>query len=176
MATKSFSARDAAENTVFIDLTEKTAKAKVVREGYQVPATAFDKNKAQFAFDQFEVLPQKSLPRVVYQSIPEGTKVTRGTVVDLVLVPRTSVPFDIFDGVHADFKGKNVEFMTEGMLSDAKTRQIFLTYESADDIPAADKAFLQERFAGNDIALDESTEDKSFKSAYNTARGALAFR
>jgi hypothetical protein len=176
MATKSLSASDVAEKTIFIDLTEKTAKAKVVREGYQVPAAAFDKNKAQFAFDQFEALPQKSLPRVVSQSIPEGTKVTRGTVVDLVLVPRASVPFDIFDGVHADFKGKNVEFMTEGMLADAKTRQIFLTYENADDIPAAEEKLLRERFADSGITLDELVEDKSFEAAYNTARGALAFR
>ncbi|MCU0584490.1 MAG: hypothetical protein MUC46_00280 [Desulfobacterales bacterium] len=176
MATKLFTSREAEEKTVFIDLTQKAAKAKVVREGYQVPAAAFDKNKADFAFDQFEVLPPRSLPRVVSQSVPAGTKVTRGTVVDLVLVPGQSVPFDIFDGVHADFKGKTVHFMTENMLADAKTRQIFLKYEDPDDLPTADKALLQSQFTQSGISLDESVEDKSFNAAYRTARGALAFR
>jgi len=164
------------DKTVFIDLSEKTAKAKVVREGYQVPPAALDKNKAQFEFDNFEIIGPKALPRVVSQSVPAGTKVTAGTVVDLVLVPRSGVPFDIFDSVHADFKGKNVEFMTEGMLDDAKTRQIFLTFENADDVPAADKTFLQGRFAENGISFDETKADKNFKSAFNTARGALAFK
>jgi hypothetical protein len=176
MATTLSRTKEAAEKTVFIDLTEKAAKAKVVREGYQVPPAAFDKNKAQFEFDQYEILPPKSLPRVISQSVPAGTKVTRGTVVDLVLVPRSSVPFDIFDGVHTDFKGKNVEFMTEGMMADAKTRQIFLNYEDPDDIPAADKTFIQKQFVDNGITFDEAAENKNFKSAYNTARGALAFR
>src|SRR5262245_57125934 len=123
------------DKTVMIDLTEKAAKAKVIREGYQVPPAALDKNKAQFEFDNFEITPPKSLPRVVSQSVPAGTKVTSGTVVDLVLVPRSGVRFDIFDGVHADFIGKNVEFMTEGILEDVKTRQILLTYENPDDVP-----------------------------------------
>lgn len=176
MASKLFASKEADDKTVFIDLTAKTAKAKVVREGYQVPPAAFDKNKAQFEFDQYEVLPPRSMPRIVSQSVPAGTKVTRGTVVDLVLVPRSGVPFDIFDGVHSDFKGKNVEFMTEGMLADAKTRQIFLTYEDPDDIPAADKTLLQGQFTDNGITFDETLENKNFKSAYNTARGALAFK
>jgi hypothetical protein len=173
MATKLF---EVGEKTVLIDLSEKTAKAKVVREGYQVPPATFDKNKAQFEFDQYEILSPKSLPRVVSQGVPAGTKVTKGTVVDLVLVPRSGVPFDIFDRVHSDFMGKNVEFMTEGMLADAKTRQIFLTYEDPDDIPAADKTFLQTQFVNSGITFDEALENKSFKSAYNTARGALAFK
>jgi hypothetical protein len=164
------------DKTILIDLTERAAKAKVVREGYQVPPAALDTNKAQFEFDNFEVTPPKSLPRVVSQSVPAGTKVTSGTVVDLVFVPRSGVRFDIFDGVHADFKGKNVEFMTEGILEDVKTRQILLTYENPDDVPAADKTFLQGQFNQSGITFDEAREDKNFKSAYNTARGALAFK
>lgn len=164
------------DKTVLIDLTERAAKAKVVREGYQVPPAMFDKAKAEFEFDNFEVTPTRALPRVVAQSVPAGTRVTSGTVVDLILVPRFGVRFDIFEGVHADFKGKNVEFMTEGILEDAKTRQILLTYENADDIPAADKTFLQGQFNQIGITFDEARADKSFKSAYNTARGALAFK
>lgn len=164
------------ERTVFIDLTERTTKAKVVREGYQVPPATFDKNKAQFEFDNFDIVPPKELPRVVSQSVPAGTKVTRGTVVDLLLVPKSGVPFDVFDGVHADFKGKNVDFLTEGMLEDARARQIFLTYENADDIPPADKTLLQGQFNRSGITFDETREDKNFKSAFNTARAALAFR
>jgi hypothetical protein len=164
------------DKTVLIDLTEKTAKAKVVREGYQVPPAALDKNKAQFEFDNYEITPSKALPRVVAQSVPAGTRVTGGTVVDLVLVPRSGVRFDIFEGVHSDFKGKNVEFMTEGMLEDSKARQIFLSYENAGDVPAADKSFLQSQFIERGITFDENKADKNFQAAYNTARGALAFK
>jgi hypothetical protein len=164
------------EKTLFIDLSEKAAKAKVVREGYQVPAATFDKSKAAFQFDQFVEIAPKSLPRVVSQSVPAGTKVTKGTVVDLVLVPRSSVPFDIFDGVHSDLKGKSVEYLTENMLTDAKARQIVLTYENADDVPPADKTYLQTLFAQQQVTFDETQTDKNFKSGYNSARGALAFR
>jgi len=108
--------------------------------------------------------------------VPAGTKVTKGTVVDLVLVPRSSVPFDIFEGVHSDLKGKNVEFLTEKMLADAKARQILLTYENADDVPPTDKTYLQTLFDQQQVTFDESKTDKNFKSGYNSARGALAFR
>jgi len=164
------------DKTILVDLSEKTAKAKVVREGYQVPPAALDKSKAQFEFDNYEVTPARALPRVVSQSVPAGTRVGAGTVVDLVLVPKSGVRFDIFEGVHADFKGKSVEFLTEGMLEDPKARQILLTHENAGDIPAADKIFLQESFAERGITFDETKADKSFKSAYDTARGALAFK
>jgi len=164
------------DKTLFIDLTEKAAKAKVVREGYQVPAAAFDKSKAAFQFDEFVEISPKDLPRIVSQSVPAGTKVTKGTVVDLVLVPRSSVPFDIFEGVHSDLKGKNVEFLTEKMLADAKARQILLTYENADDVPPTDKTYLQTLFDQQQVTFDESKTDKNFKSGYNSARGALAFR
>ena len=84
------------DKTILVDLTEKTAKAKVVREGYQVPPAALDKSKAQFEFDNYEVTPARALPRVVSQSVPAGTRVGAGTVVDLVLVPKSGVRFDIF--------------------------------------------------------------------------------
>ena len=124
------------ERTVLIDLTEKAAKAKVVREGYQVPPAALDKNKAQFEFDNFEVTPTQDRCRAWFRRVSPRERRSPGARWSISCsCPQSGVRFDVFEGVHADFKGKNVEFLTEGILDDAKTRQIFLTYENAEDIP-----------------------------------------
>src|SRR5687767_6255678 len=83
-----------------IDLSEKTKTAKVVREGFEVPQVPLDKTKAVFAIENMVTVLPRSMPRVVSQSIQPGTKVPPGTVIDFVVVPKTDIPFNIFEGVH----------------------------------------------------------------------------
>src|SRR5687767_5968179 len=94
------------EKVVVVDLSPEPAKAKVVREGYQVPRAPLDAQKAAFLVDELiGILPEQT-PRVLAQSIPAGSKVAQGTTVDLVLAPTDVIPFDIFADVHQDLKGR----------------------------------------------------------------------
>lgn len=70
---------------VLIDLSPQPAQARVVREGFAVPAVALDTNRANFFIDNLRPIDVRQEPRVVSQSVPAGTKVLPGTAIDLVL-------------------------------------------------------------------------------------------
>jgi len=161
--------------TQLIDLSEKATKPKVVREGYQVPAPALDQRQTDFLVNQMVPVTDRQLPRVFSQSIPAGTKVMAGTVVDLVMAPRTDIPFDVFNNVHADLKGKAIP-ATDNLVDNATVRQILLTYDSADDVPAAQKQQLITAFGQNGITVNDSDPTRTFQQAYDAVRGAVAFR
>ena len=54
--------------------------------------------------------------------------------------------------------------------------QTLLKYDTPDQVPAADKQALTAQFAQNGITVNEANADTGFAAAFNTARGALAFR
>jgi len=161
---------------VYINLSPAPAQAKVVREGYQVPAVELDVSKSSFFVDNLQQISRKDEPRVVSQSVPAGTKVMPGTAVDLVLAPTSAVPFDIFQNPHKDLKGKTLNVATEGILEKAEVRQILLKYDTPDDVPAGDKNTLISQFASANVHVDEASADTGFDAAFNSLRGALAFR
>ncbi|MBX3670452.1 MAG: PASTA domain-containing protein [Rhodocyclaceae bacterium] len=158
-----------------IDLSPEPAKAKVVREGYQVPAVALDEKKSGFFLDNLKQVPPRSQPRVVSQSVPAGTKVLPGTAVDLVLAPASTIPFDIFEGVHKSLVEKNLTTL-DPVLDDATVRQTLLKYNAAADVPATDKKVISDALAGAGITISEDAADTGFDAAFKSARNALAFR
>jgi hypothetical protein len=163
-------------DTIFVDVSDKPATAKVVREGYQVPAARFDTAKAEFFIDDLIKIPPSGQPRVVSQSIKPGVSVTPGTVVDLVLAPRGIIPFEIFENIHADLRAANLSRM-DPALENATTRETLLKYEKAADVPAADRALLTTALSqGADIGIIEDDPTRNFETAFNAARSALAFR
>lgn len=161
---------------VLVEVDDKPAVAKVVRDGFQVPAVQINQQATEFFLGGLVALQPRQTPRVVSQSIKAGTKVNAGTVVDLILAPPTAIPFTIFDNVHRDLRNRNVAALTDGILQDAATRQTLLKYEKAADVPAAEKTALTAQFRGANIGVDEAAPETSFEAAFNSARGALAFR
>jgi hypothetical protein len=166
---------DTSGTAQFIDVSEKPAQAKVVREGFQVPSVPLDTQKTDFFVNQLVPLLPLQIPRVISQSVAQGTKVVAGTVVDLVLAPRDSIPFDIFTDIHADLKGKPITAM-DPVLNDAASRQILLANTNSTDLNAADKTTLTNAFQAAKIKIDETDPTRTFDLAFQTARGALAFR
>lgn len=165
-----------ASEPLVLEVSAAPAKAKVVREGYQVPPVGLNKQAADFFIDNLRPLDPKQTPRVVTQSIPAGTKVTRGTTVDLVLAPPSDIPFDIFDNVHKDLKQRSVSDLVDTMLQNTTVRQTLLKYDKPEDVPTADKALLQAEFNKVQVTIDEAQPDTGFAAAFNSARGALAFK
>jgi hypothetical protein len=157
-------------------VSPKTAKPKVVREGYQVPTPVFDQKKTDFLLDQLDIVAPRQTPRVVSQSIPAGTRVTPGTVVDLILAPADDISFDIFTTPHADLRDKPVTFLIDTVLDNPQARQILLTYDRLEDVPEADKQVLRNEFTRHDITITEDEGERGLGRAWDSARGALAFR
>ena len=159
-----------------VEVADVPVVAKVVREGFQVPPVTFNPAAASFFIDNLPPILAKQAPRVVSQSVTAGTKVTAGTVVDLILAPSNLIPFDIFDGVHADLRGRNISSLLDGILQDAPTRQTLLRYDKAQDVPQLERAALTQQFSSADIGFNEEDPALTFESAFNSARAALAFR
>jgi len=165
-----------AAQTVLIDLSPQPAQAKVVREGFQVPAVALDIAKAGFFIDNLAQIDVRQEPRVVSQSVPAGTKLLPGQAVDLVLALTRDIPIRIFQTPHRALLDQNLSMLTDGLLQDNAVRQTLLTYATPAEVPAADRAALTAQFNQQGIAIDEASADTGFAAAFNTARSALAFR
>ncbi len=161
---------------VLIDLSPQPAQAKVVREGFQVPTVAFNPAKAGFFIDNLALIDLKQEPRVVSQSVPAGTKVLPGQAVDLVMALTRDIPIDIFEQPHRDLKNLRLSVLTDGILQDNAVRQTLLKYSTAAEVPTSDKTALAAQFAQQGITIDENNADTGFAAAFNTVRGALAFR
>ncbi len=161
---------------ITVEVAPQPATAKVVREGFQVPAVALNNQAADFFLDNLPVLQPRQTPRVVSQSIKPGTRVTAGTVVDLILAPASDIPFTIFEGVHRDLLERNVGNLLDGLLAEPATRQSVLKYQKAEDMPVAEREVLTQQFRQQQIVIDEANPDTGFTAAFNSARAALAFK
>ncbi len=164
------------EKVLVVDISATPAKAKVVREGYQVPAVKPDAKRADFFLDNLPVVDVRRQPRVLSQSIPAGTKVTRGTVVDLVLAPSGIIPFGIFDGIHVELAGRPLDTLINVLDQNPQARQTVLQYERVEDVPAAEREVVRAQLAQADIGIDDADPQRSFAAAFQSARTALAFK
>ena len=172
---KNVPAGQTAGSVEFVDLSAKPAKAKIVRQGFDVPEVQLDTKKVdQFVGDLTQILP-KDLPRVVSQAVPPGTKVVAGTVVDLVLAPRTKIPLDVFTGVHVDLAAKTLDFI-DPLFQNAAAKKTLQTYDSAVAVPQAEKDALKTAFQAVGITVDGSNPNKTFQKAFDSARGGMAFQ
>ncbi len=160
-----------------VDLTPAITQPKVVREGFKVPTVALDLAKSTFFLDNLTLANPKDEPRVLLQSVPAGTRVPPGTTVDLTLAPARSIKFEIFENPHKDLATRPITDLTEGILQDADIRQTLLKYDTPDEVPAADKTKLINEFRTKaNVTVNDASADTSFEAAFNTMRGALAFR
>ena len=159
----------------FVDLSAEPARAQIVRQGFEVPQVTFDPKKLDQFIGTLPEIPIAALPRVLSQNIPPGTKVPAGTVVDLVLAPRGIIPFAVLDNVHADLAAKNLDAI-DGLYADQTARKTLLTYATADQVPAAERNHLQAALQAVGVTVDDTSVDKTFAKAFNSARGGLAFQ
>jgi len=159
----------------FVDLSPQPAKAKIVRQGFDVPQPKIDAKKAEQLIGVLGQVSAQDLPRVVVQGIPAGTKVAAGTVVDLTLAPRSKIPFNIFENVHQDVIGKNLD-QIDAVVTDAASRKTLLSYESGADVPQVEKDALTLKLAAAGIHVDPSNPQNDFSAAFDTARIALTFQ
>jgi hypothetical protein len=158
-----------------IEISPKPVTSRVVREGFEVPIVTLNKTASTFAIDNLAIVGPRFLPRVVSQSIPPGTKVTRGTVVDFVVVPKQDIPFDIFQNVHEALVGQGLT-RVDSLVENVSVRNVLLKNETAADVTAADRAVLVTEFQKQGITVDDAQPGKTFEKAFESVRMAVAFR
>lgn len=162
--------------TRFIDISDKPIRTNIVREGFQVPAAIVDEAQITSVLERLPPIGRIEASRVVVQSVPAGTRVTAGTVVNVVLAPKSSVPTGIFVGAHADLRGMVISQVTDAFV-DANLLHTILTYDTPSAAPEAERnAALQDAQSLLHITVDPADPTRDASALWGTLRNAAAYR
>lgn len=173
----SFTAASALQDkTVFVDLTDKPAQAKVVRDGYKVPSVKTNPTIIEQFLSGLETQKPTESPRVINQSITAGIRVGLGTVVDLVLAPKQDVPLGIFSDIHRAVQETSVAALLAKAEQDQLLIKQILKYDRADDIPASEQAAIREKMTTLGMPINDADSETSFDKGFNALRTVLAFK
>jgi hypothetical protein len=175
--TESASLRFSGTETVtFIDISDKPLKAPIVREGKQVPDVAFDPTRLADWIGGTVVVDRPLAPRVISQSIRPGTRVPRGTTVDLVLASRLNLPMDLLPEIHERFRDRTIDAVVTDFLQDPRVRDIVTRYDDPTTLAGEDRQFLQSFIQERNIPIVADDPRQNFDAAFRSLRGAEAFR
>ncbi|HKJ02708.1 MAG TPA: hypothetical protein VJ997_09640 [Longimicrobiales bacterium] len=170
------SARVVSSGPVYVDISDKPIRTNIVREGFQVPAATVDEAQITSVLERLPPIGRVEASRVVVQSIPAGTRVTAGTVVNVVLAPKSSVPTGIFVGAHADLRGTVISQVTEAFANTNVLRTL-LSYDNPAAAPEAERAAVQaEAESRFGIAVDPQDSTRDMSALWTTLRNAAAYR
>lgn len=157
-----------------VDVSAKTVVPTVVRAGEEVKSPQLNTDKVSDLVGRLVPITRVKVPRVVSQSIPAGTRIPKGTPVDLVLVPVSDIDFSLFDTVHDDFKVKAVDSILP-LLSDPDVEAI-LKKEKPEDLTDAERATLTTKLAPLGVQVDDAVSGKGLNLAFQSLQSAKAFR
>jgi hypothetical protein len=101
--------------------------------------------------------------------------VSPGTVVDLVMAPKQTLPYGIFDGVHADLQFKTIDFLDD-VIENANVRRLVVGVDSPDKLTAAEKQIITTEMSKKQIAVSATDASRSFDAMFEGLRTAAAFR
>jgi hypothetical protein len=157
-----------------VDVSAKTVVPTVVRAGEEVKSPQLNTDKVSDLVGRLVPITRVKVPRVVSQSIPAGTRIPKGTPVDLVMVPVSDIDFSLFDTVHDDFKVKAVDSILP-LLADPAVEAI-LKKERPEDLTEAERATLTTKLAPLGVQVDDAVAGKGLNLAFQSLQSAKAFR
>jgi hypothetical protein len=166
-----------ADRPVFIDLGGRVDRPHVVRDGFEVPAIEFVPAELSKAIANGLVLKT----RVVSQNIKPGTKVPRGTAVDLTFTSPFVLPGEVVAGGHKGFAKHNIGQINEHLLSDGKLRHLVAARTDASQLGEDEQELVRKALKkfqevhDADFKIDETDSDLDLKAAFITLRATLAF-
>lgn len=167
-----------AQSIKIIDVSEKPAQANVVREGKLVPAVTTNAINLQNWLDLGVIRPAEDQRRVVSQTVPTGTRVARGTTVDILLADPGIIPISVLDRPHRALvdAGLTVQTVVTDFLSDAEIRNAVLDADAPDQIPPATQERIRAAFTARSAPINDGDPARDFGSAFRTLKSAAAFR
>ena len=158
---------------VVVDLNATTSRANIVRDGKEVATPVANPERAATALENFIPVARLAEPRSVRQSIAPGTLVSRGTSVDLDFLQPDQVTLGIFEGVHTDLRARTVTSLA-ALLQDPEVSGTLAKPDA--DLTDADKQNLRAKLQTVNVAVDDTTPDRSLGAAIAGLRTAQAFR
>lgn len=166
--------RNVSSTVVTVDVSDKPVVPSVVRNGVAVAAPAFNPAKVSDLIGRLGPIQRPTLPRVLSQSIQPGQRVTKGSSIDIVLVPVTNIKFDLLDNVHASLKDRSIADATVVTMNPA-VRPLLNKAATADALTADERNQIVAALAPLNVAIDDSNPSTSFAAAFNSLKSAQAF-
>jgi hypothetical protein len=157
-----------------VDVGATTVIPTVVRAGEEVKSPQLNIDKVSDLVGRLVPITRIKVPRVVSQSIPAGTRIPKGTPVDLVLVPVSDIDFSLLTTVHDDLKAKSIDSVLP-LLSDPAVDPI-LKKDSVANLTDAEKATLTSKLATLGVTVDNTVSGKSLDLAFQSLQSAKAFQ
>lgn len=164
MAEFTFSKGTAAGQHAFLEVGDVPTVTQVTREGTLVRAVNFNNDRVNELIDKLRVPARNLVPRVVTQSVPAGTLVQRGTVIDLVLVRPVDIRFDLFGKVHPALMSRTVADILGAMTSTVTT--IVAAKDDPATLTTAERDAVNGFLLNQHIATAGGVNENSFESVY----------
>ena len=155
-----------------VEVGAETVVPTIVRAGEEVKPPPLNAARVQDLVTRLGPFARISVPRAVSQSIPPGTRVQKGTPIDVTLVPVSDINLGLLDQVHPDLINKSVADVLP-VISDPVVQP--LLQKQAADLTEGDKTTLKNKLQPLGVALD-TTNATAVGQAFNTLVGAKAFQ
>jgi hypothetical protein len=158
-----------------IDVSDRPDAANVVRDGRNVPVITVRPEIADtiVAKDLLDV--RQVQQRVLSQSVAPGTRVARGTVVDIVLVNKAVVPVATFEGTHLDLAQQTLDIVAAPYFADDTIRQAVFATESYAQLPAETQTALVNIAREHGVTVDAGQPGRRPEELFETLRIASTF-
>jgi hypothetical protein len=159
-------------NPAIVDVSQDAPPPTIVRGGKAVAPPAFNKAQVDDLVSHSVPLVRIQVPVAVSQSIPAGTRVAKGTPVDLVLMPVTQIPFTVFTQFHADLATKNVSDLLP-VVADPQVAPL-LDLDPA-TLTAPQKAVIKTALTAKGVNVVETDTNRNFAAAFESLQSVRVF-
>lgn len=166
--------RAVAVRNVTVDVGSATVVPTIVREGKEITPPTFNSARIDDFVAHTPILPRLMIPVAVSQSIPAGTMVAKGTPIDVVLAPMSSIPFGLLDRVHDDMKALAITAALP-VISDPRVAPI-LNKANASDVTADERKIVTDKLQTLHVTVDDANPAKTFALAFESLKSARAFQ
>jgi hypothetical protein len=155
-----------------VDVSQDAAPATIVRDGKAVAPPAFNRAQVDDLIARAVPLVRLQVPVAVSQSVPAGTRVAKGTPVDLVLMPVTQIPFSVFTQFHADLASRNVSDLLP-VVADPQVAPLLDLDPST--LTAAQKTVITTALTAKGVNVVDADASRNFAAAFQSLQSVRVF-
>jgi hypothetical protein len=156
----------------FVDVSQAAPAPTIVRDGKAVAPPAFNPTRVDDLISHAVPLVRTQVPVAVSQSIPAGTRVAKGTPVDLVLMPVTQIPFTVFTQFHPDLQTKNVSDLLP-VVADPQVAPLLDLDPSA--LTSTQKTVITTALTAKGVNVVETDTSRNFAAAFQSLQSVRVF-
>jgi hypothetical protein len=156
---------------VLIDIGGKVETPHVVRDGREIPVVAIEEEK----LEEYTQDKAKQVTVVLKQSIKPGTRVPKGTAVELTLAPPSDIPGNIVTGGHKGLAGATMGQMQQLYFEDRALEQAISAHAKISDMDPGEKQVLSDALEANGVPIVAGDPTQDLEAALTMLRAVYAF-